>query len=192
MKKLNLGCGQDVREGYINVDFTKDNGAEVVWNLEEYPYPFEDNSIDYILMDNVLEHLENTIRVMEELHRISKQNTIIKIIVPHNSGCMAFGHLTHKQYFSSESFEKFGEGNWQKYSQIDFELLKNRLIWLDCRDWFWIRPLKIIIDKIINIHPFLSERFLANLLGGFDHILFELRVIKKVHNVNLKRTGEEK
>lgn len=176
--KLNLGCGLDIRKGFINVDFVKRNGVNIIHNLEEFPYPFKNNSIDYILMDNVLEHLENTIKVMEEIHRILKPNGIIEIIVPHYSGCMAFSHLTHKRFFGSGSFDIFEHNSWERHSDIEFKILEKRLIWLTCRNWFFIRLIKKIIDKLININPFLSERFLCYPLGGFDHILFKMKAIK--------------
>jgi len=176
--KLNLGSGLDIKEGWINVDFTNKDGANVEHNLEIFPYPFKNNSVDEILMNNSLEHLEDTIKVMEELHRICKPNAIITIIVPHYSGCMAFGHLTHKRFFGSGSFNNFKPDNWERYTDFSFNVLENRLIWLDCRNWWWIRPIKKIIDKIINKNPFLAERFLAYPLGGFDHINFKLEVLK--------------
>ncbi len=177
--KLNLGSGRKVKEGWTNVDLTDKHGAEVIHNLENFPYPFKDNEFDYILMDNILEHLEDTIKVMEELSRISKPNAIIRIIVPHCSGYMAFGSVTHKRFFSSGTFDTFEKDNWEKYSKVDFEIIENRLIWLDSRTWFLIRPLKILINKIINIKPFISERFLVYPLCGFDHIEFKLKVIKE-------------
>lgn len=177
-KKLHLGSGLKVLKGYVNVDLTKKYGAEVVHNLEKFPYPFKNNEFDEILMDNVLEHLENTMKVMEELHRISKPGATIKIIVPHYSGAMAFGHITHKRYFGSGSFDNFQPGNWEKYNNVEFQILEKRLIWLDSRDWFWIRPLKSIIDQLINLKPYLSERFLCYPLGGFDHIYFKLKTVK--------------
>ncbi len=177
--KLNLGSGLDIREGYINVDLTKKNGADVVHDLERFPYPFKTDSVDYVLMDNSLEHLEDTIAVMKELHRICKDKAIIDIYVPHCSGVMAFSHLTHKRFFGSGSFDNFECNSWEKYSDIEFKTIEKRLIWLDCRNWWFIRPFKFIIDKIINYNKFMSERFLCYLLGGFDHIYFKLEVEKE-------------
>ncbi len=178
MKKLHLGSGLNIKKCWTNVDLTDKHGAEVVHNLEEFPYPFKDNTFDEIFMDNVLEHLGNTIKVMEELHRISKPNAIIRIIVPHYSGCMALGHITHKRVFCAGTFGNFEPSCWEKYSDVEFKVLENKLIWLDCRNWFWIRPIKKIIDYLINIKPFLSERFFCYPLGGFDHIRFKLKVLK--------------
>lgn len=178
-KKLNLGSGLKILKGYTNVDLTKKYGADVVHNLEKFPYPFKDNEFDEILMDNVLEHLKDTIRVMEELHRISKHGAIIKIFVPHFSSFMAFGNVTHKRYFTSESFDTFQSNNWERYSKAEFKILEKRLIWLDSRNWVLIRPIKKIIDKLINLNLYVSERFLCYPLGSFDHIYFKLKVVKK-------------
>lgn len=45
-KKLHLGSGLKVLKGYVNVDLTKKYGAEVVHNLEKFPYPFKNNEFD--------------------------------------------------------------------------------------------------------------------------------------------------
>lgn len=177
--KLNLGCGKKIIEGYLNADRNDNLGAEIICDLEVFPYPFKDNECAYILMDNVLEHLEDTIKVMEELHRISKPGAIIEIIVPHYSSCGAFSHITHKRFFGSGSFNNFQEDYWDRYSDISFEIIEKRLIWLSCRNWILIRPLKKLIDSLINIHPFISERFFCYPIGGFDGIRFKLKVVKE-------------
>ena len=178
MKRLHLGCGLEYKEGWINLDFNEKLKIDVSHDLEKFPYPFEDNTFDEIFTENTLEHLKDVVKVMEELHRISKPNARTEIIVPHYSGCMAFSHLTHKSFFGSGTFSNFEKDSWEKYSEVEFKILKNKLIWLRCRNWFWIRPCKYIINKIININQFISERFLCYPLGGFDHIQFILEVKK--------------
>lgn len=39
--KLNLGCGNDIREGWVNLDINKKEGVNVVHDLNEVPLPFE-------------------------------------------------------------------------------------------------------------------------------------------------------
>ena len=46
--KLNLGCGRDIREGYVNLDKAGLDGVDVVHDLNVFPYPFEDNEFDEI------------------------------------------------------------------------------------------------------------------------------------------------
>ncbi len=72
--KINLGCGLDRRDGYLNIDIRTDVGADVVMNLDNIPYPFADNSADEILAKDVIEHFSfrDIDRVIKELHRILK------------------------------------------------------------------------------------------------------------------------
>lgn len=64
MKKLHLGCGEDIKEGYINLDFLKMDGVDVVHNLNKFPYPFEDNQFDEVYASHILEHLDDLAKVM--------------------------------------------------------------------------------------------------------------------------------
>jgi len=175
MKKLNLGCGLKYKDGWTNVDFcpAKNFKVDIIHNLEKFPYTFKDNEFDFILMDNVLEHLEETIKTLEELHRIGKPNATIKIIIPHYSGFMAFGHLTHKKFFGAGSLDNFKPDSWEKYSEKNFKV-KKKLIWMDSRNvGFFGR----IMNKLLNLNRYFTERFLANIIG-IDHIEFTLKILK--------------
>ena len=55
--KLNLGCGSKILDGYTNVDKFDYYKPDVVHDLETFPYPFENNSVDEILISHVLEHI---------------------------------------------------------------------------------------------------------------------------------------
>jgi len=61
MKKLNIGCGNKKLKGWINLDFSKEVNLDIVHDLNKYPYPFKDNEIDEIYVDNVLECLNELI-----------------------------------------------------------------------------------------------------------------------------------
>lgn len=41
MKKLNLGCGKDIKAGYVNLDIVKLDGVYVVWDVNKLPLPFK-------------------------------------------------------------------------------------------------------------------------------------------------------
>ena len=72
MKILDLGCGNKKLPGAIGIDVNPLSDADVIHDLNVLPYPFEDSIFDEIIADNVIEHLDNLLRIMEELSRISK------------------------------------------------------------------------------------------------------------------------
>ena len=53
--KLNLGCGSKILDGYTNVDKYDYFKADLVHDLETFPYPFKDNSVEEIIISHVLE-----------------------------------------------------------------------------------------------------------------------------------------
>ena len=134
---INLGCGRDIREGWINVDVVKMDGIDIVCNLNSFPYPFEENSADYILMNSVLEHLDDTVSVMKEVHRILKPSGRIEIMVPYYKHKSAFTDPTHKRFFTEKSMDFFIENNnryadWysdKKYKLIEFKKISEFPFW---------------------------------------------------------------
>jgi len=84
--KLNLGCGYNKLDGYINVDRDLNCSPDIVADIEK-PLPFEDSSVDEIMMVHVLEHLgqdtETYLNIWKEFYRVLKNQGVIKIIVPH-------------------------------------------------------------------------------------------------------------
>ena len=130
MKKLNFGCGKEIKKGYINVDMTSFEGADKTFDFNVFPYPFLDNEFDQILADNVLEHLDNIPAVMKELHRISKAGGAIRIIVPYYNCYGAYNDVTHKHYFSHLSFEPFYKKNTRGnyFIKEEFQLKQAKLI----------------------------------------------------------------
>jgi hypothetical protein len=54
--KLNLGCGAELRDGFVNIDIRSLDGVDRVLDLRE-PLPYEKGSIDAIWAKDILEHL---------------------------------------------------------------------------------------------------------------------------------------
>jgi len=70
LMKLNVGCGNDIKKGWINLDYHKKNCADVVFNLNEIysgkKLPFKDNFFDYIYCSHVLEDFSEPSPIIDE------------------------------------------------------------------------------------------------------------------------------
>lgn len=84
MRRLNLGCGDDIREGYVNVDFRQTHSSVKQVDLSVFPWPFADSSADEILMLDFLEHFpySQTERIILECFRVLTTNGIVTVQVP--------------------------------------------------------------------------------------------------------------
>ncbi len=106
MNKLNLGCGYDLREDWVNLDLSDTVGVNVVHDIEILPLPFENNTFEEILAKDVLEHVEY-IDILKDLHRILVPGGKLVIQVPHFSSVANYIDPTHKKKFSVQTFEFF-------------------------------------------------------------------------------------
>lgn len=181
-KKLNLGCGNILMKGYINVDNNSNCKPDIVHDLNKYPYPFKDNYFNEIYLDHVIEHLDNPLLVLQELYRISKKNCIILIKCPHFS--CNWLHPGHKSPISSKLFDYTKKGNTERYGECNFKVKEISLYWIRNRkDYLEYRNILIkIINSIINFFANtnigITERFWCYWVGGFEEIFFKVKVIK--------------
>ena len=109
--KLNIGCGNKKFEGYLGVDKTRCDAADYICDIENEKLPFEDNTIEAIILDNVIEHFYDIPKVLNELVRVSKAGAIIKIITPHFSSIKSWIDPTHFHHLSYFSFDHFENSN---------------------------------------------------------------------------------
>jgi len=185
MKKLNLGCGIDYKEGFVNVDFHSHIKVDVEHDLNGLPYPFASEEFDFILASHVLEHLDKPFFIMKELHRILKPGGTLIIKVPHFS--RGFTHSEHKAgfdvtfpYYFNPKFTKSG------YYGVEFKLTKMELHYFA---FFHLLPymgvskpvigIMKVINAIVNFFANLSPNFCSRIwcfwVGGFEEIEFQFQ-----------------
>ncbi|MBX0325418.1 class I SAM-dependent methyltransferase [Halomicroarcula sp. F13] len=88
--RLNLGCGEDYREQWHNVDIRSAVDPDEEVNLNVYPWPWDDDTFQLVLARHVIEHLDDQYRALDELARITAANGQIRIRCPHwNSASQA-------------------------------------------------------------------------------------------------------
>jgi len=161
LKKLNLGSSnvykQEPGVKWINLDiydggdiYGKKVKVDVVWDLNNYPWPFKDNEFDYVHAWAIIEHLDEPIKAMAEIKRILKPNGTVKVRVPHFSAWNNYGDPTHKWQYSIQMCKNplFNQG---------MKVLRKRIIFSD-------NPVLRIFNFIPNIWPEIYDRFFAFIL----------------------------
>ena len=138
--KLHLGCGKSKLPGYVGLDLVPLDGVDVVHDLNLFPWPFADGAVAEVVMDNLLEHLPDTVRAMEEVWRICGDKATVNIYVPYYNSPGASRDPTHLKFFTEESFDYFTPDGatflsaYNYYSQARFRVVFVRPAqrrWLD-------------------------------------------------------------
>ena len=161
MKKLNLGCGEDYRKGWINVDLRDNVKSDMKFDLNKFPYPFKDNSIDECFMQNTLPQLKEPIRVIKEMVRVTKKNGKITIIECHATNYSTFTFpIPNTINITENTFNEPGLKLFELEDKI--KLVKKEFIYTHW--WKRFIPFKFAL-KIF-------------LLGLYDKIKFEFEVLK--------------
>ena len=205
---LNLGCGDTKLPGAFGVDVTPlKDFVDLIVDLNQIPYPFKDDCIDEIHLYHVLEHLDNPIEKMEELHRVLKPNGMLYVRVPHFSSLYAFTDMTHKRPFGLESFDifrpDFGRGY---YTSARFKILERKLRWFYTwpnpqwymkhivspiwprYSWLILKPLIVVVNWLISLSPIFFERFWCYYAGGAAEIYCLMQAVKKKHQTDSSLT----
>lgn len=106
---LNLGAGNRIVPGAVNHDRVKHRPEiDVVWDLNDLPWPWEDNSFDHVVARAVLEHIApDLLQSLNECWRILAPGGTIHIKVPYWKADAAHEDPTHRWLFTLGSFDLF-------------------------------------------------------------------------------------
>lgn len=123
--KLNLGCGRDIRAGWVNIDQHARPGVDLAVDLDADPYlPYDTDSVDEFHGAHVIEHLHRPLPLMQELWRVAKPGAMARFRCPYGSSDDADEDPTHVRRMFPLSWEYFGQpfywradygyrGDWQ-------------------------------------------------------------------------------
>ena len=163
--KLNLGCGDKKREGFCNVDICGD--PDLKCDLSQFPWPFEDGTIDEVYSEHFLEHVLDFERTVTEIHRILKPGGIMHFKVPHFRSSFYPWHLHHYP-FSTKTCQLLCEKLpylFQGRQLFEFSSLRI--------NYLYLRPIwRKILSFLANIRPGMWDYL------GFPIDEIECRVIK--------------
>jgi len=131
-KILDLGCGDKSLSKLLNcpvttVDIWEKFNPDVVWDLNETPLPFEDNSYEVVLMIDVIEHLSKAKgeRLLKEVKRIAKRTVLlltplwwtenVECMMDKNSPYYENPYERHKSLWAKEDFK-----GWTEVTDLNF------------------------------------------------------------------------
>jgi SAM-dependent methyltransferase len=156
-RRLNLGCGRDIRKGWVNLDCAKLPGVDVVHDLNCLPLPFATGEFTHICAKDVLEHLDY-IPLLRELHRVLQVGGSLEVQVPHFTSVSNYIDPTHKRQFSIRTFEFFVAGSsFGRDYYFDFQfarVMQQRLTFLGGL-LFWNK----LVGPLVNSHPKLQQYY---------------------------------
>jgi SAM-dependent methyltransferase len=164
-RRLNLGCGTDIRTGWVNLDQARLPGVDVVHDLSHLPLPFSDGEFTEICAKDVLEHLDY-IPLLRELHRVLRVGGSLDVQVPHFTSAGNFIDPTHKRQFSIRTFEFFvagGEFGRDYYFDFHFARLDRRRLTFLGGPLVWNKLVSPLVNSHTKIQRYYELTFLSRL-----------------------------
>jgi SAM-dependent methyltransferase len=161
---LDVGCGVRKYPGSIGIDVNPASAADVICDLDRFPYPLADRTFDQLRAIHVIEHLTDVIRAMEEFHRLVKPGGRVRIETPHYTDFSSFCDPTHKHHLNSFSFRYFGEnhGGFGYYTEAKFREISVRVKLLAF--WRWL-GFEFLVNRFPRFRKF-WEFYLCYLIRG--------------------------
>ena len=156
-KILDVGCGDAKVKGSIGIDSIKLPGVDIVHDLNKYPWPFKKETFDEIYMLNVIEHLPDTIKVMEEVYRILKKGGKVHIVTVYWNHRHSVTDPQHVSFFNELTWDFFTGKRKDYYTKARFKMEKFKFT--------YDKAASIIF---LNIKPLmrLMSYFLCNIIDG--------------------------
>jgi len=161
--------------GSIGVDFNTSLSADVVHNLNLFPYPFKDDEFDEIHIIDTLFMLENPVKVMEEVYRICKTKGRVVVRHPYFRSVWNYVDPWIKNFGTAHSFAFYDPNDdliCKRYNYSSARFATEKIIF----DNHLLNPgiIRRLIIMLANRYPRKYELYLSHLFP-LDQITFHLR-----------------
>lgn len=174
-KILDLGCGTSRVKNSIGVDININNKPDVIHDLNKFPYPFKNSTFTTIYCNNILFHLNDLFKVMEELHRILEDNGEVIVTSAYFRSPYAYHCPNTKNYFTVNTFNFFNPNHifFKKfqYVKIKFDVKK-----ITFNENFKNNFIKSLVKIMANRYPSFYERYFSHIIP-LDSVHYYLKKI---------------
>ena len=119
MVKLNLGCGYDIKDGWVNVDRVQRPGVDVLHDLDVHPWQWEDSSVEELQGHHVVEHVADFCGFVNELWRVLAPGAVATLTMPHGRSDRAWQDPSHRRMLTEASF-LYVQKTWREQNGIDY------------------------------------------------------------------------
>ncbi|MBK1989592.1 methyltransferase domain-containing protein [Sphaerospermopsis aphanizomenoides BCCUSP55] len=111
-KVLDIGCGRNKLANSVGMDFLDLPGVDIVADLNQ-PLPIADEEFEVVHANQVLEHIENIIDLVYEVHRILKPGGIFIAHTPYFRSSWAHIDPTHIRCFTIKTLNYFCKNTYE-------------------------------------------------------------------------------
>jgi len=164
LRVLDVGCGINKYPGSIGIDRNPDSRADVLCDLDRFPYPFRDGAFEQVRAIHVIEHVGDILRTMEEFHRLLAPGGTALIVTPHYTDFSSFCDPTHRWHLNSFSLRYFGadHGGFGYYSRSRFREISVHVRLLAL--WRWM-GFEVLVNRLPRFRRF-WEYYLCYIVRG--------------------------
>jgi methyltransferase family protein len=118
---LNLGCGVNPIPNAVNHDRIRhDDWVDISCDLDQLPWPWDDDEFETIVALDVMEHLELEIETwLDECWRILIPSGELKLRLPAFDNPLSYRDPTHNKVFHPETFFYWDPTHelWENYGR---------------------------------------------------------------------------
>jgi SAM-dependent methyltransferase len=167
-ERLNLGCGTDIRSGYVNLDAAALPGVDVVHDLTVLPLPLDDGAFAEVLCQDVLEHLPDYPRLLGEIHRVLRPGGRLVVRSPHFTSRSVWLDPTHRTAFSIDTLRFFVAGDRYAerayYFPFKFSRVESaRIVFHRYRGMPWNFALEALVNRSPRLQAYYEGTALSRL-----------------------------
>jgi len=166
--KIDLGCGKMKKDGYIGIDRVQTGAVDLVHDLAT-GIPLADDTVSAVYSNHCLEHLPDTVFIMQEIYRVCQHGAVVELRVPYAKSDGAFKDPTHKTFYTEKTFEYFAGDNDRFDYALGVRFTITRV------SYIYSGPFRVMARFVPGVVLFPLRRLLWNVVHT---VIVEMEVVK--------------